>query len=127
MKKARILVVEDEVIIAIQLEEKLKSLGYEVTSTVNNADDAIQKVENDKPDLILMDIHIQGDKDGIETAAIIRERSKIPVVFSTAYLDEERIERARITMPFGYLRKPFQERDLKLTLELALHVSKIDA
>ena len=67
MSKARILIVEDEVIIALQLEEKLRSLGYEVTAKVNNADDAIQKAEEDKPDLILMDIRIQGDKDGIDT------------------------------------------------------------
>ena len=127
MSKARILIVEDEVIIALQLEEKLKSLGYDVTSTVNNADDAIQKAEEDKPDLILMDIRIQGDKDGIETAEIIRNKFGIPVIFSTAYLDYERIERAKTTMPFGYVLKPIQERDLKVTLEMALYVAKMDA
>ena len=89
MSKARILIVEDEVIIALQLEEKLKSLGYDVTSTVANADDAIQKAEVDKPDLILMDIRIQGDKDGIETAEVIRNKYAIPVIFSIAYLDQK--------------------------------------
>ncbi len=127
MSKARILVVEDEVIIALQLEEKLKSLGYEITSTVNNGDETFKKAEEDNPDLILMDIRIQGEKDGIEIAEIIRSKFGIPVVFSTAYLDEERIERAKITMPFGYVLKPIQERDLRVTIEMALYVAKVDA
>lgn len=127
MCKARILVVEDEVIIAMEIKNNLRSLGYEVTSIVDSSSKAIQKAEQDKPDLILMDIRIKGDLDGIETAEIIRNRFGIPVVFSTAYLDEERIERAKITMPFGYLLKPIQERDLKVTLEMALYVAKVDA
>ncbi|MBU2515322.1 PAS domain S-box protein [bacterium] len=127
MSKARIIVVEDEVIIAMEIENSLQNLGYEVTSVVNSGDEAIQKSKGDKADLILMDIRIQGDKDGIETAEIIRNKFSIPVVFSTAYLDEERIERAKITMPFGYVLKPIQERDLKVTLEMALYVAKIDA
>ena len=127
MEKARILIVEDEVIIALQLKEKLKSLGYDVTSVVNNADDAIKKAADDHPDLVLMDIRIQGDKDGIETAEIVRSKYGIPVIFSTAYLDHERIERAKITMPFGYVLKPIQERDLKVTLEMALYVAGVDA
>lgn len=127
MNKARILVVEDEVIIALEIESTLKNLGYEVTSVAHNGDEAITKTEKDKPDLVLMDIRIQGDKDGIETAEIIRSRFGIPIVFSTAYLDEERIDRAKITMPFGYVLKPIQERELKVTLEMALYVAGIDA
>ena len=126
MSKARILVVEDEVIIAMEIENSLLNLGYEVISVVDNGDKAIQKAEEDKPDLIIMDIRIKGDKDGIETAEVIRNNFEIPVVFSTAYLDESRIERAKITMPFGYILKPLQERDLKITLEMALYVSKVD-
>ena len=114
MQKAKILIVEDEVIIALQLESQLQSLGYEVTSKVDTDEDAIEKAEKDKPDLILMDIRIKGAMDGIETAEIIRERFGIPVVFSTAYLDQEKIERAKITMPFGYVLKPILERDLKV-------------
>lgn len=127
MSKARILVVEDEVIIAMEIENSLKNLGYEVTAVVNTGNKAIHKAEVDKPDLILMDIRIQGDKDGIETAEIIRERFALPVIFSTAYLDEERIDRVKVTMPFGYVLKPIQERDLKVTLEMALYVAKVDA
>ena len=95
MSKTKILVVEDEAIIAMEIESRLQNLGYEITSIVNNGNDAISKAEEDDPDLILMDIRIIGDKDGISTAELIRERFGIPVVFSTAYLDEERIERAK--------------------------------
>lgn len=126
MSKASILVVEDEVIIAMEIENSLHNLGYEVTSIVNSGDQAIKKVGLEEPDLILMDIRINGDKDGIETAEIIRKRFGIPVVFSTAYLDEKRIERAKITMPFGYVLKPIQERDLKVTLDMALYVASAD-
>ncbi len=126
MEKARILIVEDEAIIAMELESQLQGLGYEVTSIVDTGEKAIEKAESDKPDLILMDIRIKGEIDGIEAAEEIRNRFGIPVIFSTAYLDEERIERAKITMPFGYVLKPIQERDLKVTIEMALYVSKVD-
>ncbi|MBT3225031.1 MAG: PAS domain S-box protein [Deltaproteobacteria bacterium] len=126
MEKAKILIVEDEAIIAMELESQLRRLGYEVTSIVDTGDDAINKAEEDRPDLILMDIRLKGDKDGIDTAEVIRNRLGIPAIFSTAYLDQERIERAKITMPFGYVLKPIQERDLKVTLEMALYVSRVD-
>jgi len=126
MEKAKILIVEDEAIIAMELESQLQGLGYEVTSIVDTGEKAIKKAEEDKPDLILMDIRIKGEMDGIEAAEVIRNRFGIPVIFSTAYLDEERIERAKITMPFGYVLKPIQERDLKVTIEMALYVAKID-
>ena len=126
MEKVRILIVEDEAIIAMELESQLQSLGYEITSIVDTGEKAIKKAEADKPDLILMDIRIKGEMDGIQAAEVIRNQFGIPVIFSTAYLDEERIERAKITMPFGYVLKPIQERDLKVTIEMALYVSKID-
>jgi len=126
MEKAKILIVEDEAIIAMELESQLQSLGYEVISIVDTGEKAIKKAETDKPDLILMDIRIKGEMDGIDTAEVIRNRFCIPVIFSTAYLDQERIERAKITMPFGYVLKPMQERDLRVTLEMALYVAKID-
>lgn len=127
MSKARILVVEDEAVIAMEIELILKKLGYEVSSVVNNSSDAIKKAEEENPDLILMDIRIQGDKDGIEASEIIRDRFSIPIIFSTAYLEQEKIDRAKITMPFGYILKPIQERDLKVTLDMALYVAKVDA
>lgn len=127
MGKANILVVEDEAIIAMELENSLRSFGYTITSVVNTGEEAIAKAAEEKPDIVLMDIRIKGELDGIEAADIIRSRFEIPVVFSTAYLDEERISRAKITMPFGYVLKPIQERDLKITLEMALYISKIDS
>jgi len=126
MEKLKILIVEDDAIIATAIESQLQSLGYDVTSIVDTGEKAIEKVEVDKPDLILMDIHIKGNMDGIDTAEVIRNKFGIPVIFSTAFLDTERIERAKITIPFGYVLKPVQERDLKVTLEMALHVAKID-
>ncbi|MFH2133333.1 MAG: PAS domain S-box protein [bacterium] len=127
MTKARILIVEDEAIIAMEIESDLKRLGYEVTSIVDSGKKAIQKAEIEKPDLVLMDIRIKGELDGIQAAEVIRTQYDIPVIFATAYLDEERIRRAKLTMPFGYILKPIQERDLKVTIEMALFVSKIDA
>lgn len=127
MEKTRILIVEDEAIIALEIENQLQSLGYEVISIVDNGEKAIKKAVEDKPDLILMDIRIKGEIDGIDTAKAIRSQFGIPVIFLTAYLDEERIERAKITMPFGYVLKPIQERDLKVTLDMALYVAKVDA
>lgn len=127
MEKARILIVDDEAIIAMEMENSLKTMGYVVSSIVDTGQKAIEKAEEDKPDLILMDIRINGEMDGIDTARVIRSRFGIPVIFSTAYLDEERIERAKITMPFGYILKPIQKRDLKVTIEMALYVSKVDA
>ncbi len=127
MKKARILIVEDEAIITMEIESQLQGLGYKVTSIVDTGEKAIKKAEEDKPDIILMDIRIKGEMDGIEAAEEIRNKFGIPVIFLTAYLDEERIERAKITMPFGYVLKPIQERDLKVTIEMALYVSKADA
>ncbi len=126
MNKARILIVEDEAIIAMEVESQLQNLGYEVTSIVDTGEKAIKKAEEDKPDLMLMDIRIKGEMDGIDAAEIIRNRFGIPVIFSTAYLDQERIDRAKITMPFGYVLKPIQERDLKVTLEMALYVAQVD-
>jgi PAS domain S-box-containing protein len=126
MEKAKILIVEDEAIIAMEIESQLQSLGYEVTSIVETGEKAIAKAEEDKPDLMLMDIRIKGEMDGIDTAEVIRNKFSIPVIFSSAYLDQERIERAKITMPFGYVLKPIQERDLRVTLEMALYIAKAD-
>ncbi|MBC8414212.1 response regulator [bacterium] len=127
MEKARILIVEDEAIIAMELESQLQSLGYEVTSIVDTGVKAIEKAEADKPELIIMDIRIKGGMDGIDTAEVIRNRFGIPVIFLTSYADEENINRAKLSIPYGYLIKPVQERDLRITIEMALYVAKINA
>ena len=126
MIKAQILIVEDDGIVAMDIESRLKKLGYSVPGIVNYAEKAIQKVEELKPDLVLMDIVLKGEMDGVEAAEIVRSRFDIPVVFLTAYADEERFERAKLTIPFGYILKPFQDRDLKITIEMALYAAKAD-
>ena len=126
MSKAKIQIVEDEAVIAMDVENQLHNLGYQVTSVVSSGNKAIEKAAIDKPDLILMDIRIQGELDGIETADLIRRNHSIPIVFSTAYLDKDRIERAKVSMPFGYVLKPIQERELKVTLEMALYISNAE-
>ena len=125
-EKADILIVDDEVIIAADLELRLISLGYAVRGKATRADQALDLVRQTRPDLVLMDIVLQGDMDGIETAEILRDKYDTPVIFITAYADTERLERAKLANPFGYILKPFQDRDLKITLEMALYVSRVD-
>ena len=124
MEKAKILIVEDEAIIAMEVESQLQSLGYEVTSVVDTGEKAIKKAETDKPDLILMDIRIKGKMDGIDTAEVIQKQFEIPIIFITAFADEKEVDRAKNTLPLAYLLKPIQYRELKVATELALHVAK---
>jgi transcriptional regulator with GAF, ATPase, and Fis domain/DNA-binding NarL/FixJ family response regulator len=125
MEKVKILIVEDEAIIAMEIESQLQSLGYEVTSIVDTGENAIGKAGEDKPDLILMDIRIKGEMDGIDAAQVIWSLFAIPIVFTTAHLDKQRIEDTQITVPFGHVLKPIQERELRLSIEMTLHISKI--
>ena len=120
MNKVKILIVEDEAIIAMNLESDLTRLGYEVTSIVDSGEKAIEKAESDHPDIILMDIRLKGKMDGIETAARIQSRFKIPAIFSTAHLDQKKVAQSGQDMPFGYLQKPFQEKELQTKIEMAL-------
>lgn len=126
MEKANILIVEDESIIALEIERSLVNLGYNVIAAVNSSTRALEAVREHQIDLILMDIRIKGEKDGIETAEVIRKEFDIPVIFITAYLDKERIERAKLTMPFGYILKPVHDRDLAVTIEMALYTAEMD-
>ncbi|MGB8309265.1 MAG: response regulator [Methanoregula sp.] len=118
--ETRILVVEDQAIIAMTLEETLQRMGYVVVGSVCTADDAIRMAGESRPELILMDIRIQGEKDGIAAAEEINRLYKIPIVYLTAHSDNETLERARKTLPYGYLIKPFRERDLHSTIQIAL-------
>ena len=120
MKKEKILVVEDEMIVAMDIERGLKGLGYEVPAVVDNGEEAIKASEEHKPDLVLMDIQIKGDMDGIETAQVIWEKFRIPVIFLTAYADDKTLEKAKRTEPFGYVLKPFEEKELHTTIEVVL-------
>ncbi|SPP99731.1 Multi-sensor hybrid histidine kinase [Candidatus Sulfobium mesophilum] len=126
MEKIRILVVEDEAIIARDLQKRLHSQGYIVTSAVSTGEDAILKAKTDAPDLVLMDIVLLGEIDGIEAAGRIRALSDIPVVYVTAYADEKILERAKITEPYGYILKPFDDRELRSVIEMALYKSSTE-
>lgn len=125
MSGKKILVVEDEVMVAMTLEDTLEALGYEVAGTADNGRDAIRLAEEKKPDLILMDIRIRGDLDGIETADRIAETMDIPVVFLTAHSDEQTLMRALKTQPYGFLIKPFRERELYSNIEMAIHKHRV--
>ena len=126
MAHARILVVEDERIVAKDIEKRLKDLGYRVTGLASSGEKTLEKLNESLPDLVLMDIRLKGEMDGIETAEMVRGLFDIPVVYLTAYADEATLERAKVTEPFGYILKPFNERDLHSTIEMALYKHKID-
>lgn len=123
----KIMIVEDEFIIQDELKTTLEGMGYQVIATASTAEEAIKNAEMRNPEIILMDIHLSGKSDGIEAAAVIKERFSIPIVFTTAFSNKERVERAKLTHPYGYLIKPVKERDLKITIEMALYASKLDA
>jgi len=107
MKHVRILVVEDEGITVMDTSEQLQSLGYAVPATAFSGREALRKVAELRPDLVLMDIRLKGKMDGVETAAEIRTRFAIPVIYVTAYADDATLQRAKVTEPFGYILKPF--------------------
>jgi PAS domain S-box-containing protein len=121
MKKAKILVVEDEGIIAEDLKRNLINMGYEVPSVVSSGEEAIKKAIAFSPDIVLMDIVLQGAIDGIEAAGKISSCCNIPVIYLTAYGDKKTLERAKITEPFGYIIKPFEERELHSIIEISLY------
>ena len=118
---SKILIVEDERIVAIDIEQRLRMLGYSVVGSVATGQEALRLCSELHPDLVIMDIRIQGDMDGIATAACIRRDHFIPIVYLTAHSDEQTLERARKTEPYGYLLKPFQERELRTVIEMALY------
>ena len=120
MQATRIMLVEDERIVALHLRQQLSNLGYEVVGVVASGEQALEKVRELQPDVMLMDIHIEGELDGIEAAARIPEALQIPVVYLTAYSEEATLARARATRPYGYLLKPFAERELHATIQMAL-------
>lgn len=125
MGKGRILVVEDEGVVALDLQDRLRSLGYDVPLTVPTGEQAVAESKRLKPDLILMDVRLKGAKDGVEAAEEIRGVADVPVVFLTAYADEQTVARAKNAEPFGYLVKPFQEREISATIEVALFKHRI--
>ncbi|MCA9426166.1 MAG: response regulator, partial [Candidatus Omnitrophica bacterium] len=126
MGNAKILVVDDEIIIARELEMRLEGLGHQVVGIASSGPEAVQMANEKVPDLILMDIVLKGDMDGIEAATEIRRNRNIPVLYVTAYTDKETLERAAITEPFGYIVKPFSERELEANIEIALYKHRVE-
>lgn len=112
-EKIKILIVEDEAMIAMDIEERLKELGYDVPAMVNNGKEAIEQAGIHMPKLVLMDIVIRGEMDGIETAEIIKEMYNIPSLFLTAYDNDATLQRAKKVKPLGYLLKPFDDSKLQ--------------
>lgn len=116
----KLLIVEDELLIAETLSRKLKKLGYTVVDIVSSGEDAITRALQTQPDLILMDIVIEGEMDGIETAAKITSQMDIPIIYTTAYADDDTLQRAEGTGSYGYVLKPFKERELHASIKIAL-------
>jgi len=126
MTSPSIFIVEDELIVAEDIKQTLKSLGYTVAGHAKSGELAIGKIEETKPDLVFMDIHLAGTMDGIEAAGQIRSAFDIPVIYLTAYADNGLLERAKITEPYGYILKPYDERDLHSVIEMALYKHALD-
>lgn len=127
MEKPRIMIVEDDALVALGIKHSLEGMGYIVTSLLYSSDTAIERAVQDHPDVILMDIKLRGKVDGIEVAKRIRSHMDIPIIFLTAYADDERLNRAKLTLPLGYILKPFKDSELKISIEVALYTAKVDA
>lgn len=127
MASFKILVVEDESIVAMDIKHRLESMGYIVPAITSSGEEAIKKASENNPDLVLMDIVLKGEIDGIDAAQQIKDNLDIPVVYLTAYSDERTLKRAKITGPFGYIIKPFEDRELHSAIEVALYKHEMES
>ncbi|WP_424356898.1 PAS domain S-box protein [Methanocella sp. MCL-LM] len=125
--KEKVLVVEDEAIVQLDIKNRLINLGYEIAGTTAYGEEAIKKVSSDCPDIVLMDIGLKGKIDGIEAASQIKALHNIPIVYMTANSDYTTLQKSKLTGPFGYILKPFDEREMRTTIEMALYKHKMDA
>ena len=126
MEPVCILVVEDEGVTAMDIQAQLQSLGYDVPALAFSGEEAVAQAEKIQPDLILMDIRLTGKLSGIEAAKQIRERNNTPIIYLTAYADEETLQQAKVTEPVGYILKPFDNRTLRSTIEMAVYRHKME-
>lgn len=126
MTPARILIVEDEFIVAADLQMRVRHLGHEVAGVATNGEEAIRKAMEMRPDLLLLDIQLKDGIDGIAVAKRVQKQLDVPIVFMTAYSDSETLQRAKQIGPCGYVLKPFEERELRTTLEMALHKHAVE-
>lgn len=115
------MIVEDELIEATDLKKRLENLGYSVLGIAGTGEDAIQKAQKLFPNLVLMDINLKGDMNGIQAAATIIENNDIPVIYLTAYFDDETLEQAKKTAPYGYIIKPYEDMGLRSAIEMAVY------
>jgi PAS domain S-box-containing protein len=126
MSDAKILIVEDEGIAALDIQQRLISLGYTASDIVSTGEEAVKKVEETSPDLVLMDIMLPGEIDGVTAAEQIHASFDTPIIYLTAYTDEATLQRAKVTEPYGYIVKPFQERELHIAIDMALYKHKME-
>lgn len=124
--KPRILVVEDEAIVAADIQDRLKNLGYEVVGPVDNGKEAIEKALEQRPDVVLMDVMLKGDLMGTDAAEQIRDEVGVPVIYLTANSNDATFMRARETEPFGFILKPFEEAALRANIEIAIYKSRLE-
>lgn len=124
--QTKILVVEDNAIVAADIKSRVQKLGFSVTGCVSRGESAVQSVESVPPNLILMDIKLKGEMSGIEAASIIREKHDIPIIYLTSYTDETTLDKAKKTDPFGYVIKPFEDKELNTVIEISLHKHKVE-
>ncbi|WP_297324008.1 EAL domain-containing protein [Nitrosomonas sp.] len=122
----KILIVEDERIVALDLKRRLTKLGYQVTGMAASGDKALALIDQELPNIVLMDIHIQGDVDGVEVAAMLQKIHSIPIIYLTAYSEEKTLTRAKTTKPYGYLLKPFSDRELHIIIQVSLERHESD-
>lgn len=123
---AQIVIVEDEGIVALDIKRHLENYGYTVPSVHASGEEALEAIRKQVPDLVLMDISLQGRMDGLEAASILRKEVQVPVILLTAYADEQTIQRAKSSAPFGYIIKPFEARELRTTIEMALNRAELE-
>jgi len=121
MPNHKVMIVEDEEIVAADIQTSIEKIGYSACATASSGREAIEKAGSTKPDLILMDIVLKGTMDGIETAAQIKELYKIPVVYLTAFGEDGTLQRAKVAEPYGYITKPFRDRDLQIAIEISIY------
>src|SRR4051812_42044967 len=126
MALTKVVIVEDERIVAFHIKRQLTRLGYEVVAVAGSRAPAVQQGTDHRPDLVVVEIYIEGAIDGVETAKLIPAELQIPVIYLTAYSDDDTLARARATTPYGYLLKPFTERELHATIQMVLARHKTD-
>ncbi len=127
MNKTDIMVVEDEFVVAEDIRERLESMGYNVCCLVRSGQEAVDRFRKASPDLILMDVVLKGEMDGVEAASIIRSKIPVPIIFLTAYSAEAILDNVEKTEPFGFVLKPFDDRELSAVIQMALYKAEMEA